>query len=100
MSVYNNLHYARAENVKASSTLLAADEIVEALMALDILESDLPANRQRYAHEWAYLAHNETKDIDKVSRILAEERGFPVRMADVNHGITDAVWKNMATADI
>lgn len=100
VSVYNNLHYARAENVKASSTLLAADEIVEALMALDILESDLPANRQRYAHEWAYLAHNETKDIDKVSRILAEERGFPVRMADVNHGITDAVWKNMATADI
>ena len=95
VSLYPNLHYARAENVKASSTLIAADEIVEQLIELDLLESDLPANRQRYAHEWQYLAHNDSLAIDGAARVLAEERGFPAQMADVNHSIRDVALDDL-----
>ena len=95
VSLYPNLHYARAENVKASSTLIAADEIVEQLIELDLLESDLPANQQRYAHEWQYLEHNDSSTIDSAARILAEERGFPAQMANVNHSIRDVTLDDL-----
>lgn len=100
VSLYSNLHYARAENVKASSTLLAADEIVEQLIDIGILEKNLPANRNRYAHEWAYLAHNDSATIGTVARVLAEERGFPAPMADVNHGIREVALDNLTTVTV
>ena len=100
VSLYPNLHYARAENVKASSTLLAADEIVEQLMDIGILDNDLPANHQRYTHEWAYLAHNDSATIDTVARKLAKERGFPEPMAEVNHSIREVSSNNLVTATV
>lgn len=87
VSLYSNIRYARAENVKASSTLIAADQIVDELMALGLIDRDTPANRNRYTHEWSYLMDNDSVIIDKVARELAEKRGFPLAMADVNHGI-------------
>ncbi len=95
VSLYPNLHYARAENVKASSTLIAADEIVEQLIELDLLASDLPANQDRYAHNWQYLVDNDSLTIDGAARVLAEQRGFPTRMADVNHSIRDVALDDL-----
>lgn len=89
VSLYSNIRYARAENVKASSTLIAADQIVDELTELGLIDSDTQANQQRYAHEWSYLMHNDSLSIDKVARVLAEQRGFPLAMADVNHGIDE-----------
>ncbi|MBP2279933.1 hypothetical protein RCH20_002048 [Psychrobacter sp. PL15] len=90
VSLYPNIRYARAENVKASSTLIAADEIVDQLIELGLIDNDLPANLSRYTHEWEYLAHNDSATIDAVARVLAEERGFPVAMAEVNNSICGA----------
>lgn len=90
VSLYPHLHYARAENVKASSTLIASDEIVEQLIELRMIEPDLPANQRRYAHEWAYLAHSNDQRIDTVAQTIAVSRGFPKAMATVNHSIDDA----------
>ncbi|WP_084785774.1 FAD-dependent oxidoreductase [Psychrobacter urativorans] len=100
VSLYPNLHYARAENVKASSTLIAADEIVQQLTEMGILDNDLPANHERYAHQWAYLMHNDSVAIDKVARVLAYERGFPIPMADVNHNLRTDILNNLTTADV
>ena len=87
VSLYSNIRYARAENVKASSTLIAADQIVDELTTLGLVADEAPENRQRYAHEWAYLAQNDSVAIDKIARYLAQERGFPMAMAGVNHSI-------------
>jgi len=89
VSLYSNIRYARAENVKASSTLIAADQIVDELTELGLIDNDMAENSQRYAHEWAYLAQNDSVAIDKVARHLAQERGFPLAMAGVNHGICE-----------
>ncbi|WP_298909940.1 FAD-dependent oxidoreductase [uncultured Psychrobacter sp.] len=89
VSLYSNIRYARAENVKASSTLIAADQIVDELTELGLIDSDMAENSQRYAHEWAYLAQNDSVAIDKVARHLAQERGFPLAMAGVNHSICE-----------
>ena len=89
VSLYSNIRYARAENIKASSTLIAADQIVDELTTLGLVDFEAPENRQRYAHEWAYLAQNDSVAIDKIARYLAQERGFPMAMAGVNHGICE-----------
>lgn len=98
VSLYPNLHYARAENVKASSTLIAADEIVNQLIDLGLLANDLPANRNRYAHEWQYLVHNDSATVDAVAQVLAAERGFPLAMATVNHSIREAALDSLTPA--
>lgn len=100
VSLYPNIRYARAENVKASSTLIAADQIVGQLIELGLLDSDMPANRSRYAHEWAYLVHNDSATVDAVARALAEERGFPTRMADVNHSICEIESDNLTPSEV
>ena len=87
--LYTDKHYARAENVKASSTLLAADEIVGELQGLGLLANDVPANQDRYAHEWEYLVHTDEGIIDAVAHTLACERGFPTAMAKVNHSLRE-----------
>lgn len=95
VSLYANLHYARAENVKASSTLLAADEIVNQLIKIGLLDSDLVADHRRYTHDWQYLAHNDSVNIDTLACALADERGFPTAMALVNRGIREAALDNL-----
>lgn len=97
VSLYSNIRYARAENVKASSTLIAADQIVDELCQLGLIESDTQANQSRYAHEWSYLAHNDSLAIDEVARVLAGERGFPQAMAHVNHGIREKTLENLSS---
>ncbi len=100
VSLYPNLHYARAENVKASSTLIAADEIVEQLTELGLLDSNLPGNENRYAHQWDYLAHNDSSSIDVAARVLAEQRGFPIRMADVNHSVSEIALDDLTPVSV
>ena len=98
VSLYSNIRYARAENVKASSTLIAADQIVNELTELGLVDNDTPMNRGRYAHEWLYLTHNDGVSVDKVARVLAEQRGFPIAMADVNHSVREAVLDDLSPA--
>lgn len=100
VSLYSNIRYARAENVKASSTLIAADQIVTELTTLGLVQNDTPMNRSRYAHEWSYLTHNDGLAVDKVARVLAEQRGFPIAMADVNHSIREAALDDLSPADV
>ena len=90
VSLYSNIRYARAENVKASSTLIAADQIVDELTELGLIDPNTQENRNRYTHNWAYLTQNDSLDIDKVAHVLAEERGFPSAMAGVNHSIPES----------
>ena len=99
VSLYSNIRYARAENVKASSTLIAADQIVNELTDLGLIENDTPLNRRRYAHEWSYLVHNDSLAVDEVARELAEQRGFPIAMADVNHSIREVALDDLTPAD-
>lgn len=99
VSLYSNIRYARAENVKASSTLIAADQIVDELTTLGLIDNDTQANPKRYAHEWAYLAHNDSLAIDGVARSLAKERGFPLAMACVNHGIHDTTLDSLNASE-
>lgn len=100
VSLYPHLHYARAENVKASSTLIAADRIVNELTELGFLTKDLPANRERFAHEWAYLAHNDETSIHTVAQALAKQRGFPVPMAGVNRSIREVALGDLSSAEV
>ena len=100
VSLYSHIRYARAENVKASSTLIAADQIVNELTELGLVQNDTTMNRGRYAHEWSYLTHNDGLAVDKVARVLAEQRGFPAIMADVNHSIRDATLHDLAPAGV
>ena len=99
VSLYSNIRYARAENVKASSTLIAADQIVNELTDLGLIENDTPLNRRRYAHEWPYLVHNDSLAVDEVARELAEQRGFPIAMAHVNHSIREVALDDLTPAD-
>ena len=96
MSLYPNIRYARAENVKASSTLIAADEIVDQLMEIGLLDHDLPANHDRYSHRWQYLAHNSSVTVDKLAHTLAAARGFPVAMAKVNNSVEQVTINSSA----
>ena len=100
VSLYSNIRYARAENVKASSTLIAADQIVNELTTLGLIQNDTPMNRSRYAHEWSYLTHNDGLAVDKVARVLADQRGFPIAMADVNHSIRKAALDDLSPAGV
>ncbi len=98
VSLYGHLHYARAENVKASSTLLAADEIVNQLIELGILKKDLPADDDRYTHDWAYLVDHDSAAIHEVAQDLAQQRGFPLAMAGVNHSIREIAFDDLTPA--
>ena len=100
VSLYPAKHYARAENVKASSTLLAADEIVKQLCELGLLADNSPANQNRYAHEWRYLAHTDNGIVDAVAADLAKQRGFPTAMAYVNHSIRELTLASLTPADV
>ena len=100
VSLYKHLHYARAENVKASSTLLAADEIVAQLLEIGVLDKDLAANTARYTHDWAYLARNDSADVHEMAQKLAQQRGFPLAMAGVNHGISELALDSLTTAEV
>ena len=100
VSLYSHLHYARAENVKASSTLIAADEIVHELTEIGIIDAELSTNNDRYTHQWAYLLNNNRKTVDKVAQNLAKLRGFPISMAKVNNSICDSFIKQSPLNDV
>ncbi|WP_076924625.1 FAD-dependent oxidoreductase [Pseudoalteromonas sp. EB27] len=87
VSLYSHISYARAENVKASSTLIAADQIVSEFIKLGIISSDPAVNHHRSSHQWSYLKHNSCENIGEVARILAGERGFPIDMAELNNSL-------------
>lgn len=87
VSLYDDKRYARAENVKASSALLAADEIVATLIKLGLLTSAAAGEQKRHAHDWPYLDSVTSDHVDEVAQALAKQRHFPQPMGKVNHGI-------------
>ena len=87
VSLYSHISYARAENVKASSTLIAADEIVAEFTKLGLLSDAEHINAHRTHHQWTYLVQHNHADITKVAKLLATERGFPTDMATINNCI-------------
>lgn len=87
VSLYDNKRYARAENVKASSALLAADEIVLTLNRLGLLPLTPEDDTKRRQHQWQYLASTDGDSIDHVALSLAQLRHFPPEMSKVNHSI-------------
>lgn len=87
VSLYDDKRYARAENVKASSALLAADEIVATLIKLGLLTAATEGEERRHAHDWPYLDRVTSANVDEVAQTLAKQRHFPTPMGKVNHGI-------------
>ena len=87
VSLYSHISYARAENVKASSTLTAADEIVAEFIKLGLVSNQPDINKHRENHQWTYLNKTSHADITAVAQVLAKERNFPVEMALVNNSI-------------
>ncbi|MDN3377444.1 MULTISPECIES: FAD-dependent oxidoreductase [unclassified Pseudoalteromonas] len=87
VSLYSHLSYARAENVKASSTLTAADEIVAEFTQLGLVGSESDINHHRVNHQWPYLKQSNNEDITQMAQVLAKERGFPVAMAGINNSL-------------
>jgi hypothetical protein len=87
VSLYDDKRYARAENVKASSALLAADEIVATLIKLGLLTAAAEGEERRHAHDWPYLDSVTSANVDEVAQTLAKQRHFPTPMGKVNHGI-------------
>ncbi|WP_227429862.1 FAD-dependent oxidoreductase [Psychrobacter sp. I-STPA6b] len=80
---YRNQHYIRAENVKASSTLTVADEVIKELQALGLLNIDRLDDTIRQHHQWRYLQHHNKADIDILATVVAKQRKFPEAMAQV-----------------
>ena len=83
VSLYPELHYARAENVKASSALAASDDIVALLESQHFLQSTEQQNDARLHHDWAYLHQSGKPDIDELARKFANQRAFPSPMSGV-----------------
>lgn len=83
ITLYPERHYARAENVKASSALLAADDVVAELENQNLLTEDIDQKQARQNHRWLYLQHTTKHDIDTIACDLAQKRAFPLPMAGV-----------------
>lgn len=83
VSLYPELNYARAENVKASSALEASDDIVALLESQKLIQSTAQQNSTRQHHKWSYLSHSSKQDVDELARQFATERAFPVPMSGV-----------------
>lgn len=77
LQVFDSKRYAIAENVKANSTLDVADGVVTALVKLKLLKKS--------ASERPIWQKLDVKDVDKLAKKLAKQRGYPVQMAKVNH---------------
>lgn len=83
VSLYPDMRYARAENVKASSALLAADDIVSELVSQELIHESSEQNQIRHQHQWRYLDNISKQDIDVIARELAKQRAFPLPMSGV-----------------
>lgn len=81
VSLYPELNYARAENVKASSALEASDDIVAVLESQKFIQSTPQQDSTRQHHQWIYLSHIGKQDVDKLARRFASERAFPTPMS-------------------
>ncbi|WP_247664677.1 FAD-dependent oxidoreductase [Pseudoalteromonas sp. MMG010] len=89
VQIYPEINYARAENVKASSTLNAADEIVYSLQTNLFIAIDASDEENRFHHNWKYLKQVKQSTIDKKAQQLALDRGFPVNMGLVNCNLNE-----------
>ena len=83
VSLYPELHYARAENVKASSALEAADDIVALLQSQHLIQATEQQNQARQHHDWVYLTKSRKSNIDELARQFASQRNFPLSMSGV-----------------
>lgn len=83
VSLYPELHYARAENVKASSALEASDDIVELLQSQHLIQVSETQNHARQHHDWVYLKNSGKNNIDELARQFASQRNFPLPMSGV-----------------
>ncbi|WP_230659363.1 FAD-dependent oxidoreductase [Psychrobacter sp. I-STPA10] len=87
VSLYREQHYARAENVKASSALFAADEVVQELLAMGFICADTFDDTLRQHHQWQYLQQASIQDIEQLATTLSIQRQFPPAMAKVNNAV-------------
>lgn len=83
VSLYPELHYARAENVKASSALEAADDIVALLSSQKLINPTEQQIEARQHHNWPYLQYSDQQSIDNLAHEFAGQRAFPTPMAGV-----------------
>lgn len=83
VSLYPELAYARAENVKASSALEASDDIVAQLIAQGLIQPQPECELARQQHHWSYLAPTQKQDIDRLALKFAKMRAFPPAMSGV-----------------
>ena len=74
---FEGKRYARCEVVKASSVLDAIDEIVKRLIELGIVDDDRLGDR-----DFELFKDLKDEDILDLSKKLAEDRGYPMAMAD------------------
>lgn len=72
-------HYLIAENVKATSALEVADNVVDFLIEQKALD-----NVHRKQPKWQPL---NVADVEKIAQQLAEERHYPLAMAKVNNAL-------------
>ena len=87
VSLYRQKHYARAENVKASSTLHAADVIIDELLAMGLLQSEGFDDSIRQQHKWQYVQQYHRQDVDQLAQTFSQQRYFPEAMAKVKNPI-------------
>ncbi|PNK61267.1 FAD-dependent oxidoreductase [Psychrobacter sp. FDAARGOS_221] len=83
ISLYPEQHYARAENVKASSALEASDDLVRQLQQQQLIGAVESQNKARHQHQWHYLQQVDKAIIDQLAEQLTKQRAFPLPMAGV-----------------
>jgi hypothetical protein len=71
--------YARCEIVKASSVFAMADEIVQKLIKLGVLDENSIKKLEEI--------NLDTKEVDELSMKLAENRGYPKELGRVVFGV-------------
>lgn len=77
LQVFAKKRYAIAENVKANSTLDVADGVINALIKAKLVDKS--------AEQRPIWQEIDMKDVDKLAKKLAKQRGYPLSMAKVNH---------------
>lgn len=80
LQVFADKNYAIAENVKANSALDVADGVVDALIKAKLLDKSA-----KKRPTWQKL---DVKDVNKLAKKLAKQRGYPLSMAKVNRALT------------
>lgn len=78
---FDSEHYARAEIVKASSALAAADAILENLLACDLIDK-VDDGYDLATHYFPVTLQCSENEVTKRAKILAKQRDYPIALAE------------------